>query len=103
MLRIDVDPTKPGAFGMPSSTAAYFAESRAFETDEPSVVTLARYAPADRLLMSGWLLGADRLGGRQAVLDVPLGNGHVIAVRVPATLPRPVTRDVQAAVQCAAR
>ena len=47
MLRIDVDPTKPGAFGMPSSTAAYFAESRAFETDDPSVVTLARYAPAE--------------------------------------------------------
>ena len=78
VLRIDVDPTKPGAFGMPASTAAYFAESRAFETDEPSVVTLARYAPADRLLMSGWLLGAVRRGGRHAVLDVPLGNGHVI-------------------------
>ena len=77
VLRIDVDPTKPGAFGMPSSTAAYFAESRAFETDDPSVVTLARYASADNLLMSGWLLGADRLGGRQAAIDVPFGTGHV--------------------------
>ena len=77
VLRIDVDPTTPGAFGMPASTAAYFAESRAFETDDPSVVTLARYAAADALLMSGWLLGADRLAGRQAAIEVPFGKGHV--------------------------
>ena len=77
VLRIDVDATRPDAYGMPSSAAAFFAESRAFETDDPSVVTLARYAPANRLLMSGWLLGADRLGGRQAALDVSLGKGHV--------------------------
>jgi len=77
VLRIDVDATRPDAYGMPSSAAAFFAESRAFETDDPSVVTLARYAPANTLLMSGWLLGADRLGGRQAAVDVPLGKGHV--------------------------
>ncbi len=77
VLRIDVDPTKPGAYGMPSSTAAYFAESRAFETDDRRSCTLARYANADKLLMSGWLLGADRLGGRQAAIDVPFGKGHV--------------------------
>jgi hypothetical protein len=62
---------------MPASTAAFFAESRAFDTDDPSVVTLARYASPDKVLMSGWLLGADKLGGRQAALDVPLGKGHV--------------------------
>ena len=78
VLRLDVDPTKPGAFGMPASTAAFFADSRAFDSDDPSVVTLARYAAADTLLMSGWLLGADRLAGRQAAVDVPFGKGHVM-------------------------
>jgi hypothetical protein len=77
VLRIDVDPEQPGTFGMPASTAAYFAQSRAFETDDPSAVTLVRYAQADKLLMSGWLLGADRLGGRQAALEVPFGKGQV--------------------------
>ena len=64
--------------GMPATTAGYFSESSAFDSQDLSVVTLARYAAAERLLMSGWLLGADRLGGRQAVLDASLGRGHVI-------------------------
>ena len=63
---------------MPASPAAFFADSRAFDSDDPSVVTLARYAAADTLLMSGWLLGADRLAGRQAAVDVPFGKGHVM-------------------------
>ncbi len=78
VLRIDVDVSKSAAYGMPPSTAAYFAESRAFETDDTSVATIARYAPAEKLLMSGWLLGSSRLGGRQAVLSVPFGKGDVV-------------------------
>ena len=78
VLKIAVDPDAPAAFGMPRDAAAFFAESRGFETDDPSVVSVARYAPADQLLMSGWLLGADRLAGRHALLDVPYGKGRVL-------------------------
>ncbi len=78
VLKILVDPGAPEAFGMPREAAAFFAESRGFETDDPSVQSIARYAPTDQLLMSGWLLGADKLAGRHALLDVPYGKGRVL-------------------------
>ena len=78
VLKIAVDPNAPAAFGMAPEAAAFFAGSRAFETDDPSVVSVARYAPAGELLMSGWLLGADKLAGRHALLEVPFGRGRVL-------------------------
>jgi len=79
VVRLDVDISQPAAFGMPARPAAYFAGSRGFETDDPSVVSIARYAAkADDVLMSGWLLGAEHLAGRHAVLQVPLGQGSVL-------------------------
>jgi hypothetical protein len=78
VLRIAVDTNAPAAFGMAPDAAAFFAGSRGFETDDPSVVSVARYAPAGELLMSGWLLGADKLAGRHALLDVPYGKGRVL-------------------------
>ncbi len=81
VLRLDVDLAQPLASGMTARPAAYFANSRAFETDDPSVVSVARYAAkAEEVLMSGWLLGAEHLAGRHAVLKVPMGEGEVILV-----------------------
>jgi len=78
VLKLTVDVNAPAAFGMTSSAAAFFAGSRAFETEDPTVSSIARYASASELLMSGWLLGADRLAGRHALLHVPLGKGDVL-------------------------
>jgi hypothetical protein len=78
VLKIVVDPNAPAAFGMAPEAAAFFAGSRGFETDDPSVVSVARYAPAGELLMSGWLLGADKLAGRHALVEVPYGKGRVL-------------------------
>jgi hypothetical protein len=78
VLKLVVDVDVPEAFGMTPTAAAFFAGSRGFETDEPSVVSVARYVPAGELLMSGWLLGADRLAGRHALLRVPFGKGDVL-------------------------
>ena len=63
---------------MEPESAAYFQNSRAFDTTDPSVRSIARYAPADRLLASGWLLGADRIANRHAVIEVAYGSGRVV-------------------------
>ncbi|HEX2311725.1 MAG TPA: hypothetical protein VHH91_13530, partial [Vicinamibacterales bacterium] len=78
VLRITTDGTQPVAWGMEPESAAYFQNSRAFDTTDPSVRSIARYAPADRLLASGWLLGADRIANRHAVIEVPYGTGRVV-------------------------
>ena len=79
VVRLDVDVSQSAAFGMPAQPAAYFAGSRGYETDEPSIVSIARYAAnADDVLMSGWVLGAEHLAGRHAMLQVPLGQGSVL-------------------------
>jgi hypothetical protein len=79
VVRLSVDTAHPLAAGMTAAPAAYFANSRAFETEEPTVVSVARYAAEPgEVLMSGWLLGADRLANRHAVLSVPFGEGEVV-------------------------
>jgi hypothetical protein len=83
VLRITVDTTQPLSWGMASQTAAYFQGSRAFDTTDPSVRSIARYASADVVLMSGWLLGAERIAHGHAVLDVPFGAGHVVLFAFP--------------------
>jgi len=78
VVRIQVDPNQPIGWGMEPDAAAYFEGSRAFTTTAPAGIRSVKYAAADRLLMSGWLLGAPTIAGRDAVLDVPFGRGHVV-------------------------
>jgi ribosomal protein S18 acetylase RimI-like enzyme len=78
VVRLQVDPDQPLGWGLEADTAAYFEGSRAFATMMPVGRRPVRYAVADRLLMSGWLLGAATIAERDAVLDVPFGRGHVV-------------------------
>jgi glutamine amidotransferase-like uncharacterized protein len=43
----------------------------------PDITTPVRY-PASDILRSGWLLGADLIAGKAAVVDVPVGDGNVV-------------------------
>lgn len=80
LIRIDVDPTHPVAFGMTPEAAAFFQDSRAFDTIGTDAEVVARYASAD-LLLSGWEVGADEhLAGRAAVVRVPVGAGDVVLI-----------------------
>lgn len=78
ILGLDVDTTHPIARGMPRDVNAYFINSSAFEVIDPQRVrVIARYS-TDNLLRSGWLLGEDKLKGKVALAEVPMGRGRVI-------------------------
>jgi len=78
ILRIIVDPTHPVGYGMPVESVAYFARSRAFELGEGlDAQVVARYGDGNPLL-SGFLLGEEHLSGKPAIVDVRLGEGHIV-------------------------
>jgi hypothetical protein len=91
ILRLDLDPQHPLAYGMPARTAAFFAFSSAYEesTAQPNgrtgadaargagLRTAARYATGN-LLLSGWLEGEQTIAGRAAVVEARVGTGRVV-------------------------
>jgi hypothetical protein len=96
VLRLDLDPSRPLAYGMPARTAAFFAFSAAFEPTAPAtssgrgsdpsasagLETIAHYGSKD-LLLSGWLEGEDVIAGRAAVVQAAIGTGRVILFGFP--------------------
>jgi hypothetical protein len=86
ILRIKLDTSNPLANGMPEETIAWAEDSPVFEvTNDPeasvpagNVHVIASY-PADKdPLLSGWLLGADLIKGKAALVEVTMGKGRVI-------------------------
>ena len=81
ILRVDVDTANPLAWGMERDTAIWFEHSPAFapvfDRAAGDVVDVARY-PGGNPLMSGWLLGDQLLQGHSALVDAPLGQGHIV-------------------------
>jgi hypothetical protein len=65
----------PLGHGMVGTVPIWLEGSPAFEAAGGIVV--ARYPDADPLL-SGWLLGGERLKGRAALLEVPVGQGRAV-------------------------
>jgi hypothetical protein len=103
ILRVELDTSHPIADRMPKESIAWVEDSPVFEVvptgtasvpptmsanREPvdgmsalpasAVRVIARY-PADKNpLLSGWLLGADRMKGKAALVEVTLGKGRII-------------------------
>ena len=75
LLNMTLDTKSPLAYGMPASLTLWSEQSPAWEA--PQEYVTARY-PAKDVLASGWLLGEKYLAGKAALLDVPMGSGHVI-------------------------
>jgi glutamine amidotransferase-like uncharacterized protein len=67
----------PLAHGLPETTPVWFEGSPAFEVEEGKGDAVLRYED-DEPLLSGWLLGRERLKGKAALVDVPLGKGRVV-------------------------
>lgn len=64
--------------GVTSPAALWFEEGPAFSISDSSRATaIATYASGNPLL-SGWLLGSERLAGAAALVDARRGRGHVV-------------------------
>jgi len=91
------DPTSPIAYGYPDTLAVYFNQSPLLQVDTSTEVpedqdsTLTReqarnrprvvfafHQKRDSLRLSGLLVAGEELAGRPAVLDAPVGAGHVV-------------------------
>jgi hypothetical protein len=85
ILRIELDTSNPIAEGMPQESIAWVEDSPVFEVVEAgsalpaaNVRVIARY-PADKNpLLSGWLLGENRIRGKSALVEVTMGKGRII-------------------------
>jgi zinc carboxypeptidase len=103
ILRIELDTSHPLARGMPKETIAWVEDSPVFDVVSPgtagvpsamsakrepadmmsalpasSVRVIARYPTDKTALLSGWLLGADRIKGKAALVEVTMGKGRII-------------------------
>ena len=80
LINVEFDRASPLAAGLTApASVVWFEDSPTFELTDPargSVV--ARYPASGDPLASGWLLGAQRLAGRAALVDVKRGSGHVV-------------------------
>jgi len=84
ILRLTIDTTHPLGYGLPPEVAAKFMNGSGYEVRAPAespagnANVVASY-PADRdLLMSGMLVGADRLKGKGGIVDVSYGRGRIV-------------------------
>ncbi|MCH7547544.1 MAG: hypothetical protein IID30_14175, partial [Planctomycetes bacterium] len=79
ILEVLVDRSHPIMSGMPQRSKITVTRSPVFTTTEKfKGVALAKYAGAGSPLLSGYLLGEEKLHGYAAALDVFHDKGHVI-------------------------
>jgi len=97
ILRIELDTSNPIARGMPKESIAWVEDSPVFEVIRDSrgssptvkegsggesslgnVRVIARYPSDKNPLLSGWLLGENRIRGKAALVEVRMGKGRII-------------------------
>jgi hypothetical protein len=78
ILRIDVEAADPLAGGVGDHVHGwYWGDSRAFDVTGDGVRVVARYAAGDPKV-SGWILGAEHIAGKPALVSANVGQGSVV-------------------------
>ena len=77
IVRTRVDVASPIAYGSDAESIAWFEQSPAFDVSG-NARAIVTYPASGSPLLSGWLLGAEKLNGKSAVVEVPMGRGRVI-------------------------
>jgi len=78
IVALELDNKNPIASTLPATLPAYFINSSAYTTAaDANVRVIARYAK-ENVLLSGWLLGEDKLRGQIALAEVNVGKGRVV-------------------------
>lgn len=78
ILRVDLEEDHPLTRGMDIETPAWFwRSSRAFDITDPTIRAVAWYGEGNPLL-SGWILGPERLAGKAAIVEARVGRGSVV-------------------------
>ena len=80
IFSVVVNRASPLAAGLTTPVPAiWFEDSPAFEITDPAAATAVLTYPASgNAMLSGWLLGAQKLNGKAAMVDVKRGRGHVV-------------------------
>ena len=82
ILRIELDTSHPITRGMPKESIAWAEDSPVFELSDAKEAAaqarvIARYPETSDPLLSGWLLGGERIKGKAALVEVTLGKGRI--------------------------
>jgi hypothetical protein len=78
IVKLTVDTSERLAKGLAVEVPAYFINSSAFDViDEDRMNIIAKYA-WDDTLMSGWMLGTDKMRGKAALTETTYGKGRIV-------------------------
>jgi hypothetical protein len=88
LLKVNFDTSHPLAFGMQEKGIAYFSGGYVFDVPQNTPMTeekrgnqlpkiVANY-PDETLLISGWMIGENRIKKKAAVIEIPFGEGTII-------------------------
>jgi hypothetical protein len=80
IFRMRLDLQSPLTQGMDEESIAWFEGGGAFDVRDPTRVRIIGHYPENPadVLLSGWVLGANQVAGKAAVVEVKRGRGRVI-------------------------
>ena len=77
VMQVHVDNSSPLGFGVEREVDVFFDNGPAFRQTDKTAFVVAWFG--DSPLRSGWARGQQRLAGRAAAIDAPVGRGRVLA------------------------